>query len=419
MLQSKLFTKVRKQVSKDEKSINGILLEKAGFVHKEMAGVYTFLPLGLRVITKIENIIREEMNKISGQEVLMTIFQPKKIWEETGRWSGEIGKQVMYKCEGSKEIGLGPTHEEMLTNIIRSYINSFEDLPVHIYQIQTKFRKEARARSGILRGREFKMKDLYSFHTSESDFKKYYEKAKKSYTKIFNNCGVKAIITEASGHGFTKNFTHEFQVIADVGEDKIVYCPKLDFSQNKEISKLKAGDKCPVCGAKLKEDKSIEAGNIFPLGIKYSKAMNALFTDKDGKKKLIIMGCYGIGISRLMGTIVEIHHDEKGIIWPSTVAPFDIHLISLKSSDEKVNKKIKINSEKLYKELKEEGKEVLYDDRENKSAGEKFADADLIGIPYRLVVSEKTLRNDSVEVKKRNENKLKLVKIKQIYKFFK
>ena len=419
MLQSKLFTKVRKQVSKDEKSINGILLEKAGFVHKEMAGVYTFLPLGLRVITKIENIIREEMNKISGQEVLMTIFQPKKIWEETGRWSGEIGKQVMYKCEGSKEIGLGPTHEEMLTNIIRSYINSFEDLPVHIYQIQTKFRKEARARSGILRGREFKMKDLYSFHTSESDFKKYYEKAKKSYTKIFNNCGVKAIITEASGHGFTKNFTHEFQVIADVGEDKIVYCPKLDFSQNKEISKLKAGDKCPVCGAKLKEDKSIEAGNIFPLGIKYSKAMNALFTDKDGKKKLIIMGCYGIGISRLMGTIVEIHHDEKGIIWPSTVAPFDIHLISLKSSDEKVNKKIKINSEKLYKELKEEGKEVLYDDRENKSAGEKFADADLIGIPYRLVVSEKTLRNDSIEVKKRNENKLKLVKIKQIYKFFK
>jgi len=419
MLQSKLFTKVKKQIPKDEKSINGILLERAGFIHKEMAGAYSFLPLGLRVLTKIENIIREEMNKISGQEVSMTIFQPKKLWEETGRWSGEIGKQVMYKCEGNKEIGLGPTHEEMLTNIIRSYVNSFEDLPVYIYQIQTKFRKEARARSGILRGREFEMKDLYSFHTSEVDFQKYYEKTKKSYIKIFDNCGIKAILTEASGHGFTKNFTHEFQVIADVGEDKIVYCPNMDFSQNKEISKLKAGDKCPVCGAKLKEDKSIEAGNIFPLGTKYSKAMNALFTDRDGKRKPIIMGCYGIGVSRLMGTIVEIHHDEKGIIWPSSVAPFDIHLISLKSGDEKINKKIKENSEKLYKELEKTGKQVLYDDRENKSAGEKFADADLIGIPYRLVVSEKTLKNDNVEIKKRNENKIKLVKIKQIHKLFK
>jgi prolyl-tRNA synthetase len=419
MLQSKLFTKVKKQISKDEKSINGILLERAGFIHKEMAGAYSFLPLGLRVLTKIENIIREEMNKISGQEVSMTIFQPKKLWEETGRWSGEIGKQVMYKCKGNKEIGLGPTHEEMLTNIIRSYVNSFEDLPVYIYQIQTKFRKEARARSGILRGREFEMKDLYSFHVSEADFQNYYEKTKKSYIKIFNNCGVKAIITEASGHGFTKSFTHEFQVIADVGEDKIVYCPKMDFSQNKEISKLKAGDKCPVCGAKLKEDKSIEAGNIFPLGTKYSKAMNALFTDKDGKRKPIIMGCYGIGVSRLMGTIVEIHHDEKGIIWPSSVAPFDIHLISLKGGNEKINKKIKENSEKLYKELEKTGKEVLYDDRENKSAGEKFADADLIGIPYRFVISEKTLKNNNVEIKKRDESKIKLVKIEQIHKLFK
>jgi len=419
MRQSKLFTKVKKQISKDEKSINGILLERAGFVHKEMAGAYTFLPLGLRVLTKIENIIREEMNRISGQEVLMTIFQPKKIWEETGRWSGEIGKQVMYKCKGNKEIGLGPTHEEMLTNIIRSYISSFEDLPVYIYQIQTKFRKEARARSGILRGREFRMKDLYSFHASETDFQKYYDKSKKSYIKIFNTCGVKAILTEASGHGFTKNFTHEFQVIADAGEDKIVYCPKLDFCQNKEISKLKAGDKCPICGAKLKEDKSIEAGNIFPLGIKYSQAMNALFTDKEGKKKPIIMGCYGIGVSRLMGTIVEIHHDEKGIIWPSSVAPFDIHLISLKSGDEKINRRIKENSEKVYKELEKIGKQVLYDDRKNKSAGEKFADADLIGIPYRLVISEKTLKNDNIEIKKRDGNGIKLVKIKQIYKFFK
>ena len=419
MLQSKLFTKTRKQISKDEKSINGILLERGGFVHKEMAGAYSFLPLGLRVLTKIENIIRQEMNQISGQEILMTIFQPKKIWEETGRWSGEIGDKIMYKCEGNKEIGLGPTHEEMLTNIIRKYINSFEDLPAYIYQIQTKFRKEARARSGILRGREFKMKDLYSFHASESDFKKYYDKVKKSYIRIFDNYGLKSILTEASGQGFTENFTHEFQVIADAGEDKIIYCPKLDFSQNKEICKLKAGDKCPVCGAKLKQDKSIEVGNIFPLGIKYSKAMNALFTDKDGKRKPMIMGCYGIGISRLMGTIVEIHHDEKGIIWPPSVAPFDIHLISLESGDKKINKKVKENSEKLYKELEGIGKQVLYDDREKKSAGEKFADADLIGIPYRIVVSERTLKNNNVEIKKRNEKEVNLIKIKQAVKYLK
>jgi prolyl-tRNA synthetase len=307
----------------------------------------------------------------------------------------------------------------MLTNIIRGYISSFEDLPCYIYQIQTKFRKEARARSGILRGREFKMKDLYSFHTSESDFKKYYDKTKKSYIKIFNKCELKAILTEASGQGFTKNFTHEFQVIADAGEDKIIYCPKSDFSQNKEISKLKAGDKCPACGTRLKQDKSIEVGNIFPLGTKYSEAMNALYTDRDGKRKPMIMGCYGIGVSRLMGTIVEIHHDEKGIIWPSSVAPFDIHLISLEGGDEKVNKRIRENSERLYKELGKAGKQVLYDDRENKSAGEKFADADLIGIPYRVVMSGRTLKNDSVEIKKRNQKEMSLIKIKQAVKYLK
>ena len=419
MRQSKIFTKTKKQAPKDEKSINAILLERAGFIYKEMAGVYSFLPLGLRVLKNIEEIVREEMNKISGQEISMAVLQPKKLWQETGRWSEGIGKSVMYKCEGNGKVGLGPTHEEMLTDIIRNYVQSFEDLPLYIYQIQTKFRKEARARSGLLRGREFKMKDLYSFHSSESDFKKYYEKSKKAYFQVFKRCDLKAIITEASGAGFTKEHTHEFQVIAKDGEDKIVYCPKLHFSQNKEISKFKAGDKCPLCKKILKQTKSIEAGNIFPLGIKYSKAMKAFFTDKDGKRKPIIMGCYGIGISRVMGAIVEIHHDQKGIIWPSQVSPFELHLISLEGGDKKISKKIKQTSEKLYKHLQNSGVELLYDDRGDKSPGEKFVDADLIGIPYRIVVSKRTLEKNSVEFKKRDKEKTRLVKIKEIDKFLK
>ena len=462
MRQSKLFTKTKKQVPKNEKSTNAILLERAGFIYKEMAGVYSFLPLGLRVIKKIEEIVREEMDKISGQEVLMTILQPKKLWQETDRWSEGIGKSVMYKCQGDGKVGLGPTHEEMLTDIIRNYIQSFEDLPVYIYQIQTKFRREPRARSGLLRGREFDMKDLYSFHSSESDFKKYYEKVKKAYFKIFKRCGLKPIITEASGAGFTKEHTHEFQVLAENGEDKIVYCPKLHFSRNKEISKFKRGDKCPVvdelrssspfanarvvdelrsssrrrngrrnlflrssspfanarvCKETLKEAKSIEVGNIFPLGTKYSEAMKAFFTDKDGKRKPIIMGCYGIGISRVMGAVVEIHHDQKGIIWPSQVSPFEIHLIPLGSSEKRISRKIRQTGEKLYNHLKNSGIELLYDDREDKSPGEKFADADLIGIPTRIVISERTLMKNSVEIKRRAEKRVKLIKIKEIRKY--
>jgi len=312
----------------------------------------------------------------------------------------------MYKCkEDGKEIGLGPTHEEMLTDIIRHYVKSYEDFPLYIYQIQTKFRKEPRARSGLLRGREFDMKDLYSFHSSQQDFKKYYKKAAQAYFRIFKRCGLKAILTEASGAGFTKEYTHEFQVISQGGEDIIVYCPFHHFSQNKEIAKLKAGDKCPTCKKKLEEGKSIEVGNIFPLGTKYSKAMNAFFVDKDGKRKFIIMGCYGIGPSRTMGAVVEVHHDEKGIIWPKEVSPFQVHLIPIENT-----KTIKKAAEKLYRDLQEAKIEVLYDDRE-RSAGEKLVEADLIGIPLRLVVSEKTLKQKSVEIKKRNEKKIKLVKL--------
>lgn len=406
MRQSQLFTKTQKQAPKDEKSVNAQLLIRAGFIYKEMAGVYTYLPLGLRVLKKIQGIVREEMNKISGQEILMTVFQPKNLWQETNRWSEGVGKEIMYKCKGvGKEVGLGPTHEEMLTDIVRHYVKSYEDLPFYPYQIQTKFRKELRARSGLLRGREFDMKDLYSFHSSEEDFKKYYKKVTQSYFKIFKRCGLKTILTEASGAGFTKEYTHEFQVLNSGGEDTIIYCSKKDFAQNKEITKFKPGQKCPQCREKLKQGKSIEVGNIFPLKTKYSKAMNAYFIDKNGKRKLIIMGCYGLGPSRVMGTIVEIHNDKNGLIWPEQVAPFQIHLIPIE-----INSKVKKASEKIYNDLQKAGIEVLYDDRKQNTVGEKFVESDLIGIPYRLVVSEKTLKKNCIEIRKRNQKKIKLIK---------
>jgi prolyl-tRNA synthetase len=409
MLQSKLFGKTNKKAPRDEKSVNAKLLARAGFIEKLMAGVYSYLPLGWKVLQKIENIVREEMNAIQGQEILMPALQPKKLWDETGRW--ESGKDVMFQFKGRSgaDLGLGWTHEETLTDIIRNKINSYQDLPLYIYQIQTKFRNELRAKSGILRGREFSMKDLYSFHTNEKDFLVYYEKVKESYLKIFKKIGLDAIVVEASGGEFSKSYSHEFQVLTSAGEDTIIYCDCGKFGQNVEVAKLKAGKKCPVCGKELKSGRSIEAGNIFTLGTKYSEIMKAYFTDKDGKKKPIIMGCYGFGISRAMGAIVEIHNDKKGIIWPSSVAPFNVHLIEIGSE----NSDIKSQAEELYKSLQKEDIEVLYDDREE-SPGIKFADADLIGIPLRIIVSKRTIAKNSVELKKRNEEKTELVKVDKI-----
>lgn len=412
MLQSQLFTETTREAPRDEKSLNAKLLIRAGFVHKEMAGVYSYLPLGLLVLRKIQDIIRKEMEKIGGQEILMSVFQPKDLWLKTDRWSKGIGKD-MFKCKlNGSEVGLGPTHEEIVTRILGSYLSSYRDLPKFVFQIQTKFRKELRAKSGLLRGREFDMKDLYSFHSSEEDFEKYYKIAIKSYYEVLRRCGLKAILTETSGKGFTQGTPHEFQVIALAGEDTIFYCPGGDFSQNKEVAELKAGDKCPICQKTLIEEKSIEVGNIFPLGTKYSEALGAYFTDKDGKKKPITMGCYGLGPSRIMGAVVEIHHDSKGIIWPKEIAPFQVNLIQLLESAE-----VKKKSREIYDTLLKAGTEVLYDDRDGKSPGEKFADADLIGIPWRIVVSERTLERDSVEVKRREKEKTELVKINELSSF--
>lgn len=406
MRQSELFTKAKREAPKDEEAVNAQLLIRAGFVDKVMAGVYTFLPFGWRVLKKIENIIREEMNAVGGQEVLMPVLHPKEVWEKTGRWEGF---EALYKIKGKdkREMALGPTHEEIIVPLAKKFINSYKDLPVYLYQIQTKFRDESRAKSGLLRGREFLMKDLYSFHAAEEDLEQYYEKIKKSYKKIFEKIGIGCLtyLTFASGGTFSK-YSHEFQTLTPAGEDKIHTCEKCKIAINQEI--INEQKSCPECSSKnLKTEKAVEVGNIFKLKTKYSSAFNLKFKDRQGNEKDVIMGCYGIGLNRLMGAIVEIYHDGKGIIWPETVAPFIIHLLNL--SDKR-----RAKSEKVYRTLQKAGIEVLYDDRDDISVGEKFADADLIGIPYRAVISDKT--GDKIEIKKRNEKKTRLVSEKELIK---
>ncbi len=405
-MQSELFPKTLKESPKDEVSVNAQLLERAGFVYKNSTGIYTYLPLGWRVLQKIANIIREEMNKIGGQEMFMPAMIEKKYLEATGRWGVEIGFEVKGKKEKDAGFILGWSHEDLLTAIVLKYINSYKDLPFSVYQIQTKFRNEPRAKSGLLRNREFMMKDLYSFHANEEDLYKFYNIVKQSYFKIFERCGLKAFYTLAAGGVFTASRTNEFQVLSSVGEDTILVCKKCGYAENNEISRLKNNAKCQKCGGKISEEKSIEVGNIFPLGTKYSESLNFNFTDKNGRKKLVVMGSYGIGLGRLMGAVAEIYHDKKGIIWPESVAPFKVHLIELKGASAK----------DIYDDLEKKGVEVLYDDRDL-SAGEKFADADLIGIPYRVVVSEKTAKDKKFELKKRNEEKIKLLKKEELIKY--
>lgn len=404
MKQSTLFTKTQKQPPKDAVSASHKFLSQGGFIDMLMAGVYTYLPLGWRVINKISTIVREEMDATGAQEMLMPALQPKNIWDETGRWASLAEIMYQFKDRGNKDNGLGATHEEVIYDLVRRNISSYRELPFAIYQIQNKFRNELRAKGGIMRGREFMMKDLYSFHLSQEDLDKYYQGMIEAYKRVYNRCGLEVKVVEASGGIFTKNYSHEFQVISEAGEDKIVYCPACDYGQNSEISKLKAGDACPKCGAKLQEGKSIEAGNIFQFGDKYAKDMNGYATDEKGERRPILMASYGIGISRLVATIVEIYHDDKGIIWPETVSPFKVHLLSLGENEQ---------AEKIYDQLKKNGVEVLYDDRDI-SVGAKLADADLIGIPWRAIVSKKTA--GKVELKKRDAKETKLVTASDLIK---
>lgn len=409
MRYSQVFPKAKKEVKAE--SVNHRLLVQAGFIDQLMAGSWTLLSLGWRVVQKINQIIREEMNAVDGQEMLMPLLHPKEIWNETGRW--EKADEIMYKLKDKRgrEHVLSFTHEEIVMDLLRKNIKSYKDLPVAVYHFSTKFRNELRARSGILRGREFMMKDLYSAHVNEKDLMVYYEKVKNAYAKIFTRLGFNFKITEAAGGVFTDKNTHEFQVLTDGGEDTIYYCNACDWSQNQEIYKGKEGDKCPQCqkGRTVKaKAKAIEVGNIFPLGTWYAQKMKVYFTDKDGQQKPVWFGSYGIGPTRVMGALVEVNHDEKGIVWPAVVAPYQVHLIKLKTKNEKRK------DDEIYNELIKAGVEVLWDDREDVSAGVKFSDADLIGIPARLVVSAKT--KDKIEWKERDKQETELLTLDEVIK---
>ncbi|PIS05505.1 MAG: prolyl-tRNA synthetase [Candidatus Buchananbacteria bacterium CG10_big_fil_rev_8_21_14_0_10_42_9] len=400
---SQLFTKTTKEVPRDEVSLNAQLLIRAGYINKLAPGVYSYLPMGLRVIQKIEKIVREEMNGIGGQEILMPALIPDANWKKTGRWED---LDVLFRVAGAdrKHYGLGATHEEVLSPLVRQYVNSYKDLPLYIYQIQTKFRNELRAKAGLLRGREFIMKDLYSFHTDEDDLEKYYKKSQTAYMNVFKRVGLgqQTVLTFASGGTFSK-YSHEFQTVTKFGEDTIFTCRKCSIAVNKEIlSEIR--NQCPECGnLKLNEDRAIEVGNIFKLGTKYSSPFGLNYVDKNGAEKPVIMGCYGLGISRLMGAVVETLHDANGIVWPKSLAPFQVYLIDLTKKQKAV---------KLAQSLIKNGIDVLVDDRVDASPGVKFSDADLLGFPYRAVISNKT--GNKIEVKNRQTGKTQLKTEKQL-----
>lgn len=410
MLQSKLFTKTRREAPKDEVAKNAQLLIRAGYIDKLAAGVYSYLPLGLRVLKKIEEIIREEMNAAGGLEVFLPSFHPKELWEKTGRW-GTMTDLYKVADSSGREVALGPTHEEVVTPLVGSFVSSYRDLPVYVYQFQNKFRMELRAKSGLLRGREFMMKDFYSFHRDEKDLASYYEKMKGVYARVFEQVGIgeRTYLTFASGGSFSK-YSHEFQTVTEAGEDTIYLCAKCRIAINKEVKEEQPN--CPSCGAsELKEEKAIEVGNIFELKTKYSGAFALSYKDEEGKAQPIPMGCYGIGLGRVMGAVVEALADEKGLIWPEAITPFSVHLLNLNTDDVAVSKAAR----ELYDELVAKGVEVLYDDRDLVSAGEKFKDSDLLGIPTRVVVSKKTLAEGKFEMKKRAEGSARMVERSELF----
>ncbi|PIR78399.1 MAG: prolyl-tRNA synthetase [Candidatus Magasanikbacteria bacterium CG10_big_fil_rev_8_21_14_0_10_36_16] len=413
MKQSQLFTKTRKEAPADEVSKNAQLLIRAGYIYKEMPGVYSFLPLGLRIMENIKQIIREELNNVGSQEISMTALQTKEKWEATNRWSDEVvDNWFRTQLKNGTELGLAFTHEEPIAEIMKQYVSSYKDLPFFAYQFQTKFRNELRAKSGIMRGREFLMKDLYSFHTNEETHLEFYELMKEVYIKIFTRLGIgeQTFLTMSNGQPFSK-YSFEFQTLSEAGEDTILYDEKKKVAINKQdySEEIFTDFGFKKEDFDFKEARSIEVGDIYTLGTKYSEPLGLLYTNQDGKQVSVFMGSYGIGVSRLMGTIVEVLADDKGIVWPESIAPFQIHLVSLCSEEADVKK-----ADELYETLKKQNKEVLYDDRQGVRAGEKFADSDLIGIPLRVIISPKTLANDSVEVKKRNETKVEIITIDKL-----
>ena len=400
MRQTELFTKTRREAPKDEEAKNAKLLIRAGFINKEMAGIYDYLPLGLRVLEKIENIIRAEMNTLGGQEISMSALQRRELWERgQNRWADDKLPWFKTKLKSGNELGLATTHEEPIINMLEQFVSSYQNLPFSVYQFQTKFRNEERAKSGILRTREFLMKDMYSFSRTQDEHDQFYEQAKIAYRNIFNRVGIGDVtyLTLASGGSFSR-YSHEFQTLTAAGED-VIYI--------KDEKKKEAVNKEVETSVGVSEKKAIEVGNIFSLGTRFSDPYLS-FNDQTGKQQLVIMGCYGIGLGRLMGTVVEVLSDEKGIIWPREISPFDIHLLVL-------TEEAKDFADEIYQTLISHGTEVLYDDRDLR-AGEKFADADLIGIPTRVVVGDKALESKKLEIKDRATGELKEMTIGNLIK---
>lgn len=397
MKQSQLFTKTRKEAPKDEVAKNAQLLIRAGYVHKEMAGVYSYLPLGLRVLEKIVSIVKEEMDVIGGVQMKTSALQSKEVWEKTNRWDDEV-VDVWFKTslKSGGDVGLSFTNEEPYSNLMKSFISSYKDLPAYPYDFKTIFRNETRSKSGIMRGREFYWKALYSFSLNEEQHNTFYENAAQAYVNVFSRVGLGRCTykTFASGGTFSK-FSHEFQTVSEAGEDLIYIDEEKNIAINKEVLTDEVLAELHVVRESLIEKKAIEVGNIFSLGFKFSEPFGLTYKDQNGNEVPIFMGSYGIGITRLMGTIVEVLSDEKGIVWPESVAPFTYHLVELSNGDEVVKQR----ADDLYEALRAQGIEVLYDDRDVR-AGEKFADSDLIGIPYRIVVSAKNT-DEMLEVVRR------------------
>ncbi|MDP3992966.1 MAG: aminoacyl--tRNA ligase-related protein [bacterium] len=392
---SNFYSKTRRSMATQD-SKNAYLLEKAGYISQVAAGVYAFLPLAVRSIQKIETIVREEMNALGGSEVIFSALQPKSTWEKSGRWEDKNFRQIVY-MDPEADMTFGATHEEPMTIALKQSVQSYRDLPVILFQFQTKFRKELRAKSGLLRGREFRMKDLYSFHPDEESHHKFYEDAAKTYLKVFERLGLDAYRVKASGGVFTDQYSDEFQVVCETGEDEVLVDHKTKTGFNKEVEdQLKESDK-----KKLERVKAVEVGNIFPLGTKYSDAFDLKYLDAAGTRQSVWMGSYGIGISRLLGTLAELFNDEHGLKLPRQVAPFDAVIIDLTSSK---------TGEKIYRDLTAQGVEVLLDDRDE-MAGTKLVDADLIGYPIRLVYSAKTAQDGKIEIKGRASGKVSLVNL--------
>jgi len=403
MRQSQLFTKTRREAPKDEVSKNAQLLIRAGYIHKEMAGVYDFLPLGLRVVEKIKQIVREEMNRIGGQEIIMSSLQRKELWEITDRWDDEkVDVWFKSQLKSGGEIGFGWSHEEPITEMMKRYLSSYRDLPAYAYQFQTKLRNELRAKSGIMRGREFVMKDMYSYTASPEAHEKFYKEAIEAYHRVFEGVGLgeRTFLTFASGGAFTQ-FSHEFQTLCESGEDIIYLHRAKNLAINKEALTPEVMGQLGVRRDELEEANAVEVGNIFNFGEIKSKQLGLHFRAEDGAEKPVILGSYGIGITRLMGTLVEIFADNKGLVWPEPVAPFRVHIVELSGGNEEIKKE----ADELYRNLTEAGVEVLYDDRDAR-AGEKFADSDLIGIPLRIIVSQKSLADGNYECVERMSGRI-------------